>query len=120
MGSFKGTTIFRLAILCLGIILSSVFSGFIGDLSTTQIRQEQKLALKQVSPGKPKIIMDRVGLDSPKGMRIFEIKTIAIRTDLIEKLIKEKGLQTTPIIFKKSPIQEKIYQEPDWTLCGSG
>jgi len=113
MGNFKGTTIFRLAILCLGIILSSVFSGFIGDLPSAQIRQEQKLALKQISLSKPKIIMDRVGLDSPKGMRIFEIKTMAIRNDLIEKLIREKGLQTTPIIFKKSPVQERVYQESE-------
>lgn len=110
MSKTKKFSLIKPFFLCLGLIIPFIFSG---HSQQVQQKQLQKVPLKEITLMKPKIIMERTALESPKGMKIFETKVLSVRTDLIQKFIKEKNLLRTPLIFKKSPVQEEIYQEPE-------
>jgi len=97
--------------LSFGLIIPFIFSG-----QTQRVQQKpiQKIPLKERAIKAPKIVLERAPLESPKGMRIFETKVLAVRADLIKKFTAERKFLATPLILNVQPtIQEEVYQESE-------
>lgn len=54
-----------------------------------------------MGPGaSPKIIMDRVPLESPNGMKVYRIQALQVQQSLIEKLSRVHNFEITPSVKK--------------------
>jgi hypothetical protein len=96
--------VFILLVLCISLALASQ--------TQQQIKQIKKIPPKALALVKPKIILERVPLESPQSMKIYDVQTVEIRPDLIQKFTKEKEL-VLKTIAPTVKVPEEIYTDKE-------
>jgi len=103
----------RLISVLLGISVLMTFMFFNASDINGQVKSTKLKPVRAVKfTGTPKIIMRRAKLESPEKMKVYKIKTMAVQTNLIQKLSDRHFLKVKPItVRKRMAPQVKLYRD---------
>ncbi|MCP5046481.1 MAG: hypothetical protein GY940_04865 [bacterium] len=98
--------------------ISAIVSLLLINPSTVNSQTVRKQKLQRVKTYQlalsPKIIMKRGQLESPRNMKLYNIKPLGLRTNLVRDLSKRHYLKSQPIMLKKrSAPQIKLYRDKE-------
>ncbi|MDQ1354803.1 MAG: hypothetical protein QG657_5112 [Acidobacteriota bacterium] len=93
------------------VLMAVIFYGV--AIVNGQVRKIEKInpqviqKIKPVTMG-PKIVINRVPLESPKGMKIFKVQTLHIQPDLIQKLSVKHLFKVTPVVSQPVMLRARM------------
>lgn len=95
------------------VLMAVIFYGV--AIVNGQVRKVQKInpqVIQRVRPVMmgPKIVINRVPLESPQGMKIFKVQTLGVQPDLIQKLSVKHLFNVTPVMSQ--PVMLRVKMRP--------